>query len=53
LLTVTVDLHIILDAEPYVVNSELWVWRDVGENGMNELVWEFENYENGAEQVST
>jgi hypothetical protein len=44
---VIVDLHTILNTEPCIVTGEPRVWGDVGENGKDELVWEFENCRNG------
>jgi len=44
---VIVDLHTVLNAEPCVLTGELWFWGDVGENGKDELVREFENYGGG------
>jgi len=42
-------LHKILDAEPCVETGELRFWGDVGKNGEDELVWEFENYKIGSD----
>jgi len=39
---IIVDLHTILDAESCIVTGEPRFWGDVGENGKEELVWEFE-----------
>jgi len=46
---VIVDLHIILGAEPCTVTSELGLWRNVRENGKDNLIWEFEDCKNGVE----
>lgn len=40
------------NAEPCIVTGELWVLGDVGEDAKYELVWEFEDCENGIEEVS-
>lgn len=43
---VVTHLHKILDAESRMVTGELRFWDDVGENGKDELIREFENCEN-------
>ena len=44
---VIVHPHTVLEAEPCMVTGEPRFWGDVGENGKDELIWEFENYEGG------
>ena len=46
------NLHTVLDTEPCVVTGELRVWGNMREDGKDELVWEFENYENGTKQIN-
>ena len=40
-----IDLHTILDAESCIVTGESRFRGDIGENGKEELIWEFEYYE--------
>ena len=42
----------ILNAEPCVGTGQQWVWRDVGEDGTDKLVWELENCETGREGLT-
>jgi hypothetical protein len=44
---VIVDAHIVWGTEPCTVTSGSRVWGDVRENGEDELVREFEDWENG------
>ena len=48
---VIVDRPMVLNTESCVVAAERWVWRDVGENGKDEFVWEFENCETGRDRL--
>jgi len=50
---VIVDRPMVLNAESRVAAGKRWVWRDVGENGKDELVWELENCETGQERLVT
>ena len=43
--------HTIRDTEPCVVTAEPRVRGDMGENGKDDLVWEFANYDNGVEYI--
>jgi len=47
-----VDLHRVLDMEPCILASELRFWVDVGENGKDKLVWEFENCGKGMRWIN-
>ena len=47
-----IDHHTILKAEPFIVTGEPWFWGEARENGKDELVWEFENCENGMGHIS-
>ena len=44
---VVADPKCMLNTEPYPVTCVLGVWSDVRENGEDEFVWEFENWEMG------
>ena len=42
----------VLDTESCVVADEPWIWGDARENVKDKFVRQFEDYENGIEQVN-
>ena len=48
---VIINPHTIRDTEPCTVAGEMWFWGNMGENGKDEFVWEFETCE--MEMVNT